>query len=243
MYRHIQNYDIKYSDVDAYDKIKLSSLLSFLQESACLSADELGFGYSAVTPQNIAFIVVNYYIEFFDEIKLGDTLCVHTWPLAPKHCIFLRDFELYCKDKKVGVATARWCMVDLRLFKLLPASAFFQPNDFDNYNTERSLDFNDFKIRPVSDARLAYSKKITFSDYDHYFHVNNAKYADFLIDVFSADELKQKRLKSVGITYTKQCKIGEELQLFRSDNGDEHIIEGKVNGEQRIIARIKFDEV
>ena len=44
MYRHIKNYEIRYMDTDAFDNIKLSALLGILQESSCLSADELGFG-------------------------------------------------------------------------------------------------------------------------------------------------------------------------------------------------------
>ena len=45
MYRHKKFYDVKYTDADAYDNLKPSALLSFMEESACLSADELGFGY------------------------------------------------------------------------------------------------------------------------------------------------------------------------------------------------------
>ena len=50
MYRHIKSYELRYTDVDAFDNLKLSSLLSFLEESACLSADELGFGYDDIAP-------------------------------------------------------------------------------------------------------------------------------------------------------------------------------------------------
>ena len=107
MYRHIDEYHLKYTDVDAFDNLKLSSLLSFLEESACLSADELGFGYDNLAPAHKGFIVVNWYIELFRNIRLGDVLSVHTWPLKPKHLIFLRDFELYCGSEKVGVCTAR----------------------------------------------------------------------------------------------------------------------------------------
>ena len=53
MYRHIKSFELRYTDVDAYDNLKLSSLLSFLEESACLSADELGFGYADVAPKHL----------------------------------------------------------------------------------------------------------------------------------------------------------------------------------------------
>ena len=72
MYKNIKKYELRYTDVDAYDNLKLSSLLSFLEESACLSADELGFGYKDVAPRNIGFVLINIYVKLEKNIRLGD---------------------------------------------------------------------------------------------------------------------------------------------------------------------------
>ena len=243
MYRHIQKYQLRYTDVDAYDNLKLSSLLSFLEESACLSADELGFGYDAVAPKHFGFIVVNWYIKLNRSIKLGDVLTVHTWPLKPKRLIFLRDYELYCGEEKVGVCTARWCMIDTDKFMPAPVSAFFSENFFDGYNTERSIEFNDWKIPAISAGETVYSKNVMFSDYDHYFHVNNTKYADFMFDVFSVEELRGKDLSSVQITYVKQCKEGEQITFSKEKQDGFYLVEGKVGDELRVQMRIEFNGV
>ena len=243
MYRHIKVYQLRYTDVDAYDNLKLSSLLSFLEESACLSADELGFGYDDVAPKHFGFIVVNWYIKLFKNIKLGDELTVHTWPLKPRRLIFLRDYELYCGEEKVGVCSARWCMVNTNNFMPAPISAFFPENFFDNYNTERSVDFNEWKIPAISSGEIIYSKTVTFSDYDHYFHVNNTKYADFLIDVFSVEELQDKSLSSVQITYVKQCREGETLNFSREKKDGFYLVEGKVGDELRVQMKVEFDSI
>lgn len=243
MYRHIKEYFLKYTDYDVYDNVKLSSLLSILEESSCLSADELGFGYDELTPRNIAFVISNWYIELNRQLVLGEPITVHTWPLRPKHIIFLRDYEIYVGSEKVGVATARWCMVDLASFKILPASAFFAPGAFDDYNTQRSIDFTAWKIPDESGAVKIYDKLVRYSDYDHYFHVNNTKYADFLMDVFTLDELKGKRLHSVQINYVKQCKEGEMLSFTLADCGDYHVVDGLVDGDLRVRMRICFNDV
>ncbi|MDE6597186.1 MAG: hypothetical protein K2K60_00930 [Clostridia bacterium] len=240
MYRNINDYKLRYTDVDPYDNLKLSSLLSFLEESACLSADELGFGYDDVAPKNIGFVIVNWYIKLERNIKLGETLSVHTWPIKPRHMIFVRDFEIYSGKEKVGVATSRWCMVDTKTFAILPSNAYFNEGDFDNYNTERSVEFSGWKIPRITEGELAYSKIATYSDYDHYFHVNNTKYADFMLDVFSVEELENLSVSSVQITYVKQCKQGEKLDFYKSSDGDGYFIEGRVGDELRIQMRIKF---
>lgn len=242
MYRNVRSYDLKYTDVDAYDNIKLSSLLSFLEESACLSAAELGFGYDDLMPKNLGFILVNVFIKLERNIHLNDKLTIHTWPLKPSFAIFLRDSELYVGNEKVGIATARWCMIDTSSFSVRPSSAFFKPEDFDNYNTERSVNFSDWKIPAQESGKKVCSHRVAFSDYDHYFHVNNTRYADFCMDVFSVDELKDKALSSVQISYVKQCKENEIIDFYRVETADGFtVIEGRVDGELRVQTRIKFD--
>lgn len=242
MYRHIKTYEIKYTDVDAFDNLKPSALLAFMEESACLSADELGFGYEAIAPKNIGFILANVYIELFRPVKLGEKLEVHTWPIAPKMLIFLRDFELFIGEEKVGVCTTRWCMIDTKLFKPLPVNAYFADGAFDNYNKERSVIFSNWKIPAVVDGKAVGTKKVKLSDYDHYFHVNNTKYADYFYDTFSLEELNGKYFSKLQITYTKQCKLGEEIAFVRSKDGANYTVEGGVGGEPRVSYKAELSE-
>ncbi len=241
MYCHIKEYEIRYTDVDFADNLKLSSLLSLMEESACLSAEELGFGYSVLQPKNIGFILVNWYIELFRPVKLGEKLCIHTWPIKPKKLIVFRDFELYIGDEKVGVATSRWCLVDLNNFNMLPSSVAF--GDDLQYNDFRSVDVTNLKIPEISGGDISYSKAVSYSDYDHYNHVNNTKYADFLLDAFTVEELAGKSFSNVKITYVKQSKFGETLDFYKIKQNDEsYIVEGRVCGELRVQASIKFYE-
>lgn len=242
MYRNIKKYELKYTDVDAYDNLKPSSLLSFMEESACASADELGFGYNAISPLCLGFIIANLRTEFTRPIKLGETLEVHTWPLKPKHLIFLRDYEFYCNGQKVGAGATRWCMIDTKTFSMKPVSAFFKEGDFDNYNTERSLDFSGWTL-PAFDGELVCSEKAGFSLYDHYFHVNNTKYAEFLLDAFSPEELNGKYIKNLQISFLKQCKWGETIEIYRKEDGNVNLIEGRVDGEPRVRYMVETYEI
>lgn len=243
MYRNIKEYELRYTDVDAYDNLKISSLLALLEESACLSADELGFGYEALVPQHLGFIIANCYVKLNRQVKLGEKLSVHTWPIKPRHTIFFRDYELYCGEKLIGAATTRWCMINTDSYAIMPPSAFFSESAFDDYNTERSILFNGWKIpSPVCDKPL-YSKKVTFSDYDHNFHLNNTKYADILTDALEMNIFRDKDLSSVQITYVKQCKLGEVLDVYVSEAEGKYLLEGKVKDETRVQMRLGFDEV
>lgn len=236
MYCNIRNYELRYSDTDFKDDLKLSSLLSLIQESACVSADELGFGYSVLKPKHFGFVILNWHIELFRAVKLGEVFTVHTWPIKPKRLSVFRDFEFYCGDEKVGVATSRWCLVDLNNFKILNPSCVFDENL--TYNEKRSVEVLNWKIPATHSSECVYSKKATYSDYDHYLHVNNAKYADLLMDVFSPDELVNKYIAYVDINYQTQCKYGEVLEFFKEEQDGFIIVEGRVNGQTRVQMRI-----
>ena len=50
-YEHIKKFQIKYCDVDFKDELKVSTALAYMEEVACSSADDLGFGYAYVKPR------------------------------------------------------------------------------------------------------------------------------------------------------------------------------------------------
>lgn len=131
-------------------------------------------------------------------------------------------------------------MVDLKRYTVLPTSAFPAAQNT-LYNDLRAVDTVDWKIAP-SDGELAAEKIITSSDYDHYNHVNNTKYADFCMDAFSVDELKGKYLSNIRISYVKQCKYGEKLCFYRCLKDGFWFIEGRVGEEVRVRFKLQFSE-
>lgn len=243
MYKHTKTYEIRYTDVDFKDELKLSSLLSILEESSCLSADELGFGYDVITPLGIGFILANWYIETYRPVKLGDKLTVHTWPMRPGHTVFLREYELYVGEEKAGAVSTRWCMIDLKTSNFIPTAALFK-DDERQYNDFRAVDFNSWRMHSLCGGEMKYEKIVSASDYDHYYHVNNTKYADLCLDAFSVDELKCRSYEKVLINYVRQCKFGEKIEFYRTDEDElSSYVEGRVNGEARVRLKIKFRKI
>lgn len=242
MYLHSKDYVFRYTDADFQDRIRPASFLSVLQESACLSADELGFGYKDLQPKNIGFILSNWYLEFFRPLNYNDVLTVHTWPVKPKRLIVFRDFELFIGSEKVGFGTSRWCLVDLAGFAMLPASSVFDGVDVE-YNDFRSTEFNSWKIPNVQSNTPVYTKYASYSDCDHYNHVNNTKYADLLMDAFSVEELRGKWVSQFQISYIKQCKCGEKIEFYRQLVEDGcYLVEGRVGEECRVQFKVKLNE-
>lgn len=223
LYEHIKTFDVKYCDVDFKDELKPSAVLAYLEEVACSSADELGFGYSYLKPRSYAFMLTNIRCEFLASVPLGEHISVKTWPTPPSYVVFGREYQILSARGDVLLnATSRWCMVDMHTGKLLQ-SKVLDNQDYSSYNPSRALDINRWKFPPFrpEEGELRFSMTVANSEYDHNMHVNNTRYADYCFNCFSVAELKEKKLKGFALGYIRQCREGDALRFYRksAENG------------------------
>ena len=250
-YGYVEEFKIKYCDVDYKDEIKLSSVLAYLEEAACESGEELGFGYGYIKPRGYAFVISSICCELFAPMKLGERVNVVTWPTPPSHAIFGREYQIKSQDntKTLLKCTSRWCLIDVREGKIVSSKAI-DNQDYSTYNTDRALEWTDWKIPQFSidEGELGFSLKIANSEYDHNLHVNNTKYADYCLNCFSIAELDLLSLKRFQISYHKQCREGDELRFYRkqtpcaNETGEKEYVVWGVNqfNERVTSARLTF---
>ena len=235
IYEHKKQFTIKYCDSDFRDEMKTSVGLALMEEVACSSADELGFGYAYVKPRGYAFMVTNICCEFFSPVRLGDTVTLKTWPTPPSRVIFGREYQFLSAEDEVLInATSRWCLYDLNEGKLLQ-SKVIDNQDYSTYNTTKLFEDVKWKIPAFAqeDGELRFTLTVANSEYDHNMHVNNTRYADYCLNCFSVQELAVMRLRRFSIAYVKQCKEGDTLRFYRKETADGgYLVQGfNQNGE------------
>ena len=225
-----KNFDVLYADCNDRDEIRPASLLTYAQEVAGLSADELGFGYDDTIKDGCGFFIASTYCEIYAPVHPKDVLTLSSWPLPPRHVIFERDYDFTRGGERVAAMASRWCLVDIKSGKLLPPERL-KAHATTPYRAEQVLspDFSLPKLR--EEGEKVYSMTVRSSHLDHFSHVNNTKYADFFMDCFTQEELKGKRVKTFKISYAKQVKAGQELTFFRKDMEGGTAFEARVEGE------------
>lgn len=242
-YANIKRYALRYSDFDCNDELKLSSLLALAQESAGLSADELGFGYADIKPLDLGFIIVHTYCEICRMPVLGDVLTVETWPLPPRHGIFERDYRVTdARGEVCAVLSTRWLLVDLKTFSMTRPERLGEVHARCPYRDEHTVVPKTWKIPRLTAGRAVRREIVAGSHMDHYMHANNTRYADFFLDCFSTEELSSRRVRAFRISYLKQVKEGEEIVLFREDLEGCSVLEARVGGEVCTQFCIEFEE-
>lgn len=248
VYEHVQQFPVKYCDVDFKDEIKASVVLALMEEVACASADELGFGYSYIHPKGYAFMVTNVCLEFIRPIKLGEKIDVKTWPLPPSYVVFGREYQFMSATGETLVnASSRWCLLDRSTGKLLQ-SKVIENQDYSTYNTAKTIENVQWKIPTFNreEAELRFSMTVANSEYDHNFHVNNTRYADYCLNCFRVAELANRTLKRFSISYVKQCREGDELLFYlkKSESEEETYLAHGFNaqGEMVVQSKITFEK-
>ena len=246
IYEHTQEFKIKYCEVDFKDEIKLSTCLSLMEEVACSSADELGFGYAYVKAKGCAFMVTNIHLEFLRPIRLGEIIKAQTWPTPPSYVVFGREYRFLSQaDELLMRAASRWCLIDMATGKLLQ-SKVIDNQDYSTYNTAKAVENVQWKIPSFAqeEGELRFSLKIANSESDHNMHVNNTRYADYCMNCFSLEELKERALTKFSIAYIKQCREGETLSFYRKEiTANEYAVQGfNEQGEKVVQAQVAFAE-
>ena len=244
-YEHKKEFQAKYCDVDFKDELKVSSVLAYMEEAACSSADELGFGYAYVKPRGYAFMVSNIYVEFIRPIVISEKFILKTWPTPPTYAVFGREYQFLTENNELLTnASSRWCLIDMNNGKLLQ-SKVIDNQDYSTYNTSKAIENVAWKIPTFApeDGELRFTICIANSEYDHNMHVNNTRYADYCLNVFSVEELSKKRLSTFSISYVKQCKEKDILRFYRKNEGaGVFLVQGfNENGERVVQARIQFE--
>ncbi len=238
-YRYTQDFQVKYYEVDFKDELKISTALSYMEEVASLSAEELGFGYSFVKPRGYAFVVSNNCIQFLKPIRLSALVRMETWPTPPSFAVFGREYRFLDGDgEPFALASSRWCLIDRKTNKILP-SKVVEGQDYTTYNTEKVLTEVQWKIPTFQPAEgeLCFSLMIANSEYDHNMHVNNTRYADYCLNAFSVAELSEKRLERFCVSYVRQCFEGESLRFYKKTVGDDIYLVHGFNEKDQIVVQ------
>ena len=90
---YVENIKVKYSEMDHNLALKPFTMLNYLQDIASKNAEDNGFGYSYITPKNIAWFLIKYHMEFEDYPVGVYDLTLKTKPRGYNKLFAYRDFE------------------------------------------------------------------------------------------------------------------------------------------------------
>jgi medium-chain acyl-[acyl-carrier-protein] hydrolase len=195
-------------------RIKLFSLMQYLQEIAALHAEQLGLGFDKLSEMGGYWVLSNIRIEISRLVGRQDQVTLKTWPSGYSRTIATREFV--GKDQNDGElfrAGSEWMVMNKNtnrlknLFKL----------DLNLPKTGTKILPDEFKrLEPNGDYREVDVVRVPHSTIDLNGHVNNTEYVRWGIDVLRRTFKLDKNIRRVQATYLSEVFEDDELDLLVS---------------------------
>ena len=238
----ISKFQLKYSEMDHNLSLKPFSLLNFLQDIASESAENLGFGYTFMSKQNLGWFLIKYRMEFNDyPIGIYD-LILKTRPRGFNKLFAYRDFEILNDEKVLGRVFSMWSIVDVNARTTIPVASIIQNNEDMQPYQKLDTDLSFSKIKPIQNISLEKEFEVRYNDIDVNGHANNGNYIIWALEPLSFEFKSSHKIKTMDMMYKKEAKYAEKLVTqieFLDENTTAHVLKN-MNGEELCLVQINW---
>jgi medium-chain acyl-[acyl-carrier-protein] hydrolase len=203
-------------------RIKIFSLMQYLQEIAALHAEELGLGFERLSEMSGYWVLSNIRIEISRLPGRDDEIMLRTWPSGYSRTIATREFV--GKDQngsELFRAGSEWMVINKQtnrlknLFKLeLNLPKILRPGS--GQAGEKTLPDEFGRLEPMKEYNQAGKVLVPHSAIDLNGHVNNTEYVRWGMDVLRRTFKLDKNIRRVQATYLSEVFEGDELDLLIS---------------------------
>lgn len=194
-------------DVMPDSVIKPSALFRYFQQTAREHLDSLGLTFDVMKKNNCVFVLTRMKTRIYESIKGYDEICVATSSRKIKGAVFIRDFKVTKDSLLVAEASTQWAIIDLekRILRRPSVYADYFPE------TEELCSFDSIeKCAFGTEFENHYDYKVTFSDIDENYHMNNTRYSDICLDAIDGIE-EGKTMEEVLIEFNSEARLSDRL--------------------------------
>ena len=207
-------------------RIKIFSLMQYLQEIAALHAEQLGFGIDWLSEINSYWVLSNIRIEISRLPGRQDQVTLKTWPSGYSRIIATREFVGKNQNgSELFRAGSEWMVINKNsnrlknLFKLdlnLPKTGV------------KALPDELKRLEPNGDYRKVDAVRVPRSVIDLNGHVNNTEYVRWGTDALNRAFKLNENIRGVQATYLSEVFEGDELDL---------LVNSKASGQFGVLGR------
>ena len=216
-----KEFTVRFSDCDYTSRAKLSTLFRFMEECAVASAEEKGYGLRNLFKMGYTLLLSRQKLRISHTPVQGESLRVDTWIKSVEGKVAWMDFSFVdSRGNAIAQATTSWLLVSLKQMKAVDFSE--SPIPFSIVEGREALSERIDILMPGEAPCIAYAREARYSDLDLNMHVNNCKYVEWCMDVFSLDELKGRQIRSVQMNYLSQIPFGAKVNIIRFKDTHHH---------------------
>jgi medium-chain acyl-[acyl-carrier-protein] hydrolase len=228
-----QHYSVNTFLLTPQKRLGLYGLLNLFQDTAWIHATHLGHGHEAMLKEGTAWILTRQKMQMDQWPHWGDEIKLNTWIRPIKGPLAIRDFEIFSHDKKIGECTTQWLMMNLSTRKPADKTLSLPSEEVKSYG-HVSLEAS--RIQLQSSLKEFAQFHVRNSDLDMNGHVNNTRYAQWVLDSISVDTHQHYVLKEYEVNFIAETKLGDVITVFGGKIDDDKFqFQGLRSSDQKVV--------
>lgn len=200
----IEDVTLSATEVDANGMWKPSAILLHMQTGADIHCTALGFPRERLVRAGMCWILYRVAYQLYEKATMGDRIRTTTWPGKLIGPIFPRYFSWEKEGRCIGEAMAAWVLIDIEKRRILRPGMLPAPLPTSSRKGCLALP-GALKIERCAPREI---RRVRFTDLDINGHMNNARYADWISDLYDG-----RPIKSLQVNYLSEALQGEDIAL------------------------------
>lgn len=241
MMRFTKEYELRAADFDCYDRLQPASVLSFFQDVAGIHANELGIGFDVLMARQTIWVLTKVRYRVVGRARRYEQVRVHTWPLPPSRVNFRREYLIETADGTPLVhGTSEWVIVHSEKRRVLPATDVYPTGK--EYCTDTFFEGRLAKVPSFVPDDQGVTLVPGFTQLDINGHVNNTKYADYVMDLLCP--APEQSVSAFQIDYHRELLQGTAVKLHLQHQMDGSVLCRGISGEGEVMfsCRVELQE-
>lgn len=206
-----QSYDINTLLVNPGKQLGLFGLLNLIQDTAWLHATHLGYGYEEMIRDQTGWALTRQKLWMKRWPRWRESIDIRTWLRPADGIKVIRDFEIIHNHEVIGMCSTQWILIDLRTRKAADKDFHLAAGDC----REDAPEFiSASKISLQKDLHELMQLHVRNSDLDMNGHVNNTRYAQWVLDAVPGDPSLEYSLNEYEVNFIAETKSGDVISIM-----------------------------
>lgn len=227
--------------VDASMKLKPAAFMDIAQEVAFRAAQVMGFGYDTLMAKGKVWVLTRLHFRYVQTPHWRDEFRVSTWSRGQRGLFFQREFRLEGEGCQV-LGTSSWIGIDVNTRALCRMEGVLENIPPECQCDESVLEAPAAKVGMPKDAvpQQVATRVVGYADIDFQGHANNARYMVWAMECLDFADAETREVSDVYIQFNHETKAGDQVVLYRVQEGDSYSIEGRVDDHSAFVVKIVF---
>lgn len=222
---YTENFTVRYTDVNRFNRLTLKSLITYCQEIAGRHSEIAGYSVNDIPNTHVTWLLLNWKVKMFAHPHLNQKITINTWARTLDKFYSNRDFEILdTQGNLIAIATSKWVLINTDTKKITRVTK-------EMANAYGILDKNVFGEEINFDSKVSFDNSLLNFDYkiqrrdiDTNGHVNNLHYIDYAFETLPEEIYNNIEFNNIEILYKKEIKYTDRINCYYSFINNEHIV-------------------